>query len=178
MAFLEQTLYKFLFDCHLQIIWLLVNRTLYVFLITEERLEIRNSTLKAVKVSLKLMCIGSKGGIFSRWSSVSSEKKKKPNNTNPKIISKVLSFSCWAWGFNLQFCVLLGWNLNFPVKTTLYCLLVLLLQMKSYSPSTAIDVWFRRKNQMRITDWNYFSVMFILQHLYVWKWQSQRRFLI
>lgn len=74
---LEQRLLKFLFGCHLQIIWLLVNRTLYVVLITEGRLEIRNSTLKAVKVGLKLMCIGSKGGIFSRWSSVSSERKKK-----------------------------------------------------------------------------------------------------
>lgn len=147
---LEQKLYKFLFDCHLQIIWLLLNRALYVVLITGGRLEIRNSTLKAVKVSLKLMCIGSKGGILSRWSSVSSKKKKKPNKTKPQIISKVLSFSCSAQGFNLQFCVLLGWNLNLPVKNNLYHLLVLLLQMESYSPPTAIDVWFGRKNQMRI----------------------------
>lgn len=81
---LEHRLYKFLFDCHLQIIWLLVNRTLYVVLITEGRLEIRNSTLKAAKVGLKLMCIGSKGGIFSRWCPVSSEKKKNPRTQNQK----------------------------------------------------------------------------------------------
>jgi len=104
--------------------------------------------------------------------------KKTLNNTNSKIISKVLSFSRWAWGFNLQFCVLLGWNLNLPVENTSYYLLALLLQMISYSPSTAIDVWFRRKNQVSLTHWNYFSVMFILQHLYIWKWQGQRKFLI
>lgn len=154
---LEERLYKFLFDCHLQIIWLLLNRTLYVVLITGGRLEIRNFTLKAVKVSLKLMYMGSKGRIFSRWSSVPSEQEKKTNNhPPPQIISNVLSFSCWTWGFNLQFSVLLGWNLNLQVKDTLYCLLVLLIQMKSYSRSTAIDVSFRKQNQMKICDWNYF----------------------
>lgn len=102
--FLEQRLYKFLFVCHLQIIWLLVNRTFYVVLITEGRLEVRNSTLKSIKVSLKLMCTGSKGEIFSRWSSVSSEKKKKNQHHKSKNHFQGVKFQLLSMG--IQFTIL------------------------------------------------------------------------
>lgn len=96
------------------------------------------------------MCTGSKGEIFSRWSSVSSEKKKKTQQHKPRNHFQGVKFQLLS--MEIQFAILCPARMEpkFANKDHFILPASSFSTNKSWSPSTATDVWFKRKNQMRI----------------------------